>query len=105
MENNQNELESNRDKFLDDDKNIGDSKLNKESTYEEKNFEESDDFHKYDDTEHSNLDPNDPIAKSNEHTNENSLNERPTFNRTYDKNESEEVDSKDAGKFDGEIGI
>lgn len=93
---------------LSDDRNIDDAGLNQDSTYDKKSdddFDESDDFHKYDDTENSNIDANDPIAVSNDHINENALNDRPTFNRTYDKNEAEEIDPSESGKFDGTIGI
>lgn len=64
-----------------------------------------DNLKSYDDTVNSNVDEDDPIAISNDQINENSLNERPTFTRTYDKNEAEEIHPKDSGKFDGEIGI
>lgn len=70
-------------------------------------LDESDEFTTYDETEKSNVPENDPIAESNEHTNDNRFNDRPTFNRTYDKNASDEpeVDSDSSGKFDGEVGI
>ncbi|MBF6608613.1 MAG: hypothetical protein ITG00_07730 [Flavobacterium sp.] len=94
--------------FLQDgkDRKIDDPELNQDSTYDHKDesFDESDDFHKYDDTDNSNVDDNDPIAISNDHINENSANERPTFIRTYDKNAPDD-DIKSVGKFDGTIGI
>ncbi len=64
--------------------------------------DESDDFKKYDDVDRANVDIDDEISRINEKTNENSENERPTFNRTYDKNSS---DVEDVGKDDGEIAI
>ena len=63
--------------------------------------EDSDDFKKYDDTEHSNVDSSDPIAESNASTNDNARNDTPTFTRTYDKNTSDEVDDKDM--YDGAV--
>ncbi len=89
----------------DDKRKIDDPELNQDaSTYDkEESFEDSDDFHKYDDTDASNVAPDDPIAKSNETLNENSKNHVPTFTRTYDKNASDEVD--EAGKYDGNISI
>ena len=91
----------------DDDKkqSIDNPELNPDaSTYnKEESFEETDDFHKYDDTEHSNVEQSDDIARSNESTNANAKNHTPTFTRTYDKNASNEVDK--AGKFDGDIAI
>ena len=66
-------------------------------TQEDSDLESSDHVVTYDDTERSNISLNNPISESNEKTNENSANERPTFNRTYDKNASDEteVDSSD----------
>ncbi|RYZ88178.1 MAG: hypothetical protein EOP06_11420 [Proteobacteria bacterium] len=86
-------------------RSIDDPKLNKDaSTYDkDENFDDTDDFLKYDDTQNSNVDQDDAIAESNESTNENAKNETPTFNRTYDKNASDEVD--EAGKYDGNINI
>ncbi|RZJ72772.1 hypothetical protein [Flavobacterium sp.] len=90
-----------------EDKNrkIDDPELNQDaSTYnKDESFEETDDFHKYDDTEQSNVEPNDAISKSNEAMNANSKNHVPTFTRSYDKNASDEVDK--AGKFDGDIAV
>ncbi|HEX8269643.1 MAG TPA: hypothetical protein VF581_07095 [Flavobacterium sp.] len=70
---------------------------------DEGEFEESDDFHKYDDVDKANVDIDDEISKSNESLNANSENERPTFIRTYDKNATNIVD--DIGKYDGNINI
>lgn len=69
----------------------------------DEDFDETDDFHKYDDVDKANVDIDDEISTSNEATNENSENERPTFIRTYDKNASDVVD--DIGKYDGNISI
>ncbi|RZJ67319.1 MAG: hypothetical protein EOO50_06125 [Flavobacterium sp.] len=88
----------------DKDRKVDDPKLNQDaSTYDkDETFEDSDDFHKYDDTDHSNVTQEDPIAKSNESTNDNSKTATPTFTRTYDKNAS---DVENSGKDDGNIGI
>ena len=94
--------------MIDDDKKRGieDPELNKDaSTYDkDENFDDTDDFHKYDDTEKSNIDQDDDIAKSNASTNENARNHTPTFTRTYDKNATD-VPVDKAGKFDGDIAI
>jgi len=89
-----------------DKRKIDDPLLNQNaSSYDkDESFEDSDDFLKYDDTSSSNLDPQDPIVKSDAATNDNAKNETPTFTRTYTKNESDKT-SDDAGKFDGNIGI
>ena len=93
--------------MITDDKNrrIDDPELNQDaSTYDkDETFDDTDDFHKYDDTENSNVDQNDAISKSNDATNANAKNETPTFTRTYDKNASDEIDK--AGKFDGDINV
>ena len=93
--------------IADDDKkpNPGTPDLNQDSsTYDkDESFEETDDFHKYDDTEKSNVDQDDAIAKSNETMNANARNHTPTFTRTYDKNAADDVDK--AGKFDGDINV
>ncbi len=81
------------------------NELNVTQNLENTDSSEIDNLETYDDTINSNVDENDPIAVSNDHLNENSLNERPTFTRTYDKNESDEIPAIDAGKFDGEVGI
>jgi hypothetical protein len=88
-----------------DKRGIDDPGLNQDDSYEKsaEDFDDSDDFHKYDDTDNSNVDQDDEIATSNDTMNEHSENDRPTFNRTYDKNASDEVDN--AGKYDGNIGI
>lgn len=88
----------------DKDRKIDDPQLNQDaSTYDkDESFEDSDDFHKYDDTSNSNVTQDNPIAKSNEATNENSKNATPTFTRTYDKNAS---DIENSGKYDGNINV
>lgn len=100
--------ENNSKMFLDDgkDRQIDNPGLNQDSTYDHKDdsFEDTDDFHKYDDTDNSNVEDDDPIAKSNSKINSNSINERPTFNRTYDKNAPDD-DVKSSGKFDGNVTI
>ncbi len=89
----------------DKNRKIDNPELNQDaSTYnKDESFEETDDFHKYDDTEQSNIDPEDAISRSNESMNANSRNHVPTFTRTYDRNASEDVEKH--GRFDGEIGI
>jgi hypothetical protein len=78
--------------MMPDKRKIDDPELNQDaSTYDkDEDFEDTDDFLKYDDTEASNIPNSDPIAKSNESLNENSKNGTPTFTRTYDKNASDE---------------
>lgn len=72
----------------------------KTSTYDkDESFDDSDDFHKHDTTQDSNLDAEDPIVKSDDATNRNAKTKTPTFTRTHDRNAS------DVGKFDGTIGI
>ena len=88
----------------DDPRGIDDPGLNRDTEgKDDEDFEESDDFHKYDDVDKANVDIDDEISLSNESTNSNRENERPTFNRTYDKNASDVVD--DIGKYDGNISI
>lgn len=84
---------------------IDDPELNQDaSTYnKEEKFEDTDDFHKYDDTENSNIEQSDAISRSNDSMNANAKTSTPTFTRTYDKNASDEVDN--AGRFDGDIAI
>lgn len=94
--------------FGSDDREIDNPGLNQDSALDPKdneNFDESDDFHKYDDVDHSNVPDDDPIAKSNERMNANSSNERPTFNRTYNRNTADKDNIEDSGRFDGTIGI
>lgn len=107
---NNNAQDQNQEKMnLDsNDRGVDDPGLNQDGTHDikdDENFDESDDFHKYDDVDHSNVDPSDPIAQSNEKMNKNSENERPTFNRTYDKNAPDDDSIDTAGRFDGTIGI
>lgn len=87
----------------DKDRKIDDPMLNQDASAYDKSesFEDTDDFHKYDDV--ANLDPDSPEMKSSERTNEHAKTNTPTFTRTYDKNASDEVDN--VGKYDGEIGI
>lgn len=87
----------------DDKRKIDDPELNKDTSSYDKDetFEDSDDFHKYDET--ANLDQNDPVVKSDDSTNNNAKTSRPTFNRTYDKIASDET--LDSDKFDGNINI
>jgi len=90
----------------DDPRGIDDPGLNQDddlNSKDDETFEESDDFHKYDDVDKANVDIDDEISRSNETLNSHSENERPTFNRTYDKNASDVVD--DIGKYDGNISI
>ena len=105
-----NEYDENGDRHFNfsDDREIDNPGLNQDSALDPKddeNFDESDDFHKYDDVDHSNIPEDDPIAISNEHMNDNSVNERPTFNRTYDRNTGDDSDIEEAGRFDGPVGI
>lgn len=89
----------------DDKRKIDDPDLNQDaSTYnKDESFEETDDFHKYDDTSASNLDQQDPIVRSDSATNTNAKTETPTFTRSYNKNASDTI--SDSGKFDGNIGV
>ena len=64
--------------------------------------DDSDDFKKYDDVDGANVDLDNELSRIGEKTNENRENDRPTFNRTYDKNSS---DVEDVGQNDGEIAI
>lgn len=84
---------------------IDDPELNQDaSTYDkDESFDDSDDFHKYDDTQNSNVNQDDAIAQSNDSVNTNARNHTPTFTRTYDKNASGEVDR--SGRYDGEINV
>ena len=68
--------------------NVGKSEQIVSETQNSNSTEEDEDFTTYDDIEHSNVPDNSAISESNDHINENSTNERPTFNRTYDKNAS-----------------
>lgn len=89
--------------FEDDKRKIDDPQLNQDaSTYNQnESFEDSDDFHKYDDTA-ANVDDEDPVSKSAEATNANSRNSVPTFTRTYERNAS---DIDKSGMHDGHIAI
>ncbi|HEU0136503.1 MAG TPA: hypothetical protein VFQ50_04370 [Flavobacterium sp.] len=92
----------------DDDREIDNPGLNQDNALDPKddeNFDESDDFHKYDDIDHSNIPEDDPIAKSNEKMNDNATNARPTFIRTYDRNTADDDDVEEAGRFDGTVKI
>lgn len=91
----------------DDKRKIDDPELNQDASTYDKNesFEETDDFHKYDDTSASNLDVKDPIVTSEDSTNANAKNATPTFTRTYDRNASDADKNLNDGKFDGEITI
>ena len=94
--------------FTTDDREIDNPDLNQDSALDPKDnedFDESDDFHKYDDIDHSNVPEDDPIAISNAKMNDNAANERPTFNRTYDRNTADDDDIEEAGRFDGTVGI
>lgn len=108
----------NEDKFSNEENSTAGDSLGSQSSKENKlesikdsrkieDFEKVDDFLEYDDTQNSNIPDNDPIAESNESLNDNSTNERPTFNRTYDKNTADDSkrNSEESGKFNGEIGI
>jgi hypothetical protein len=96
------------EKYLSDNdpRKIDNPELNQDAdtnSKDDESFDESDDFHKYDDVDKANVDIDDEISRSNQSLNEHSDNSRPTFIRTYDKNASDIAD--DIGKYDGNINI